>query len=643
MIGLGVALALIVLATLLWQRFGPTRVVLVNYPDFQAARIAREAQGPWVRVQRVDTQQLQKAEGAGLVLVFGRGLALDQDERAALRRLAADTPLLMEASTDPAMDLTNLKGRHLDAVSTYLSQGGASNYASVLAYVRREMQGRLGGPQPEPPQTIPLDVLFHIGDQNIFPSVEAFEDYAAEAGLFQPEAPRVALLTSVPGPFNSNREHVDGLIQAMQERQWNVYPVAAFTGRLSLLQAINPDLVLYMPHGRLTLDQAAEAREWLKSRNIPLLTPLAVFQDEQEWRRDAQGFAGPLLTMSLALPELDGAVAPFVVAAQNTDAAGYQVFTPLPQRMQRFLDLAEGYLRLKSRPKAEQKLAIVYFKGPGMSALTAGDLEVGPSLYRLLQVLRAQGYTVEGLPATFDDFQDLLHSQGRVLAPYAAGEQAAFFAEADPARVSVPTYRTWCAQAGIQSNCEAVDAHYGSAPGQYLVSPEGEIGVARLQFGNVVLLPQPLAGIGEDTFQLVHGANAPPPHPYVASYLWARFGFGADALMHFGTHGSLEFTPGKQVALSSADWADALVGDLPHVYLYTMSNVGEAIIAKRRTYATIVSHLTPPLREAGLRSELGALAQSLQALQSADEVLASEYRQQARKLAVSTGLASDLD
>ena len=115
-------------------------------------------------------------------------------------------------------------------------------------------------------------------------------------------------------------------------------------------------------------------------------------------------------------------------------------------------------------------------------------------------------------------------------------------------------------------------------------------------------MPQNAAGSGDNAFKVVHGTNAAPPHTYIASYLWTQFGFKADALIHFGTHGSLEFTPRKQVALCSNDWSDRLVGALPHFYIYSIGNVGEGMIAKRRSYAGLQSYLTPPFMESSVRA-----------------------------------------
>lgn len=146
----------------------------------------------------------------------------------------------------------------------------------------------------------------------------------------------------------------------------------------------------------------------------------------------------------------------------------------------------------------------------------------------------------------------------------------------------------------------------------------GKLALGMLRFGNIVLMPQSISGEGEDTDKVVHGVKMAPPHPYIATYLWIRHKFDADALIHFGTHGSLEFTPWKQVALSSYDWPDVLIGEMPHYYLYMMNDMGEAQIAKRRSYAALISHLTAPfmyadgygtIRELDRKIEMRALVE----------------------------------
>ncbi len=160
-------------------------------------------------------------------------------------------------------------------------------------------------------------------------------------------------------------------------------------------------------------------------------------------------------------------------------------------------------------------------------------------------------------------------------------------------------YERWAKQTLRPEKYAEVVNHYGAAPGQLLVRGDS-IAVAGIRFGNVMLLPQPRPALGEDEHRLVHNCQVPPPHSYIAPYLFAQHAFRADVLVHFGTHGTLEITPGKNMALSDADWSDRLVGSLPHVYLYTTANIGESVIAKRRTSATLITYLTPPFVDNGL-------------------------------------------
>lgn len=625
----------------LW--LAPTRVALINYPDFQAARIVQARSSWFVQVDALGTGDLDRIRHYDLALLFGRGLALSDQQTQQLRAAAARTRLYVDGATNPQLDYTNLVGEELDTVSGYLRNGGPYNYAQLLRYARATLDGKpLFSHPAEPPKELSKDVFFGLDDDAIFPDFAAFRAWQRQQPGWQPGRPRLALLTSVPGPFNANRDHVDATIRAFEAAGFDVVPISAIQKRLAFLQQVDPVAVVYMPHGRLTLGQADEARQWLAQRNIPVFAPLTIFDEEAKWLADQRSFDGGLLTMSVTLPELDGAIAPVAVAAQSRDANGFKVFRALPQRLARYAQRVRRTVALRGPTNADKKLAIYYYKGPGQSALTAGDLEVVPSLYAFLKHLKAQGYRVDGLPDTLEAFGQLLQRRGPNIGPYAKGDFATFAKTANPATVSAEQLRLWCGQTLAQALCDQVNKQFGPAPGEYLRIGDG-VAVARVPLGNVVLLPQPLPGIGEDTFKLVHGTQLAPPWPYVASYLWTRNVFEADAVMHFGTHGSLEFTPHKQVGLSDLDWPDALIGDMPHTYLYTMGNVGEAIIAKRRSYANIVSHLTPPFQEGGAQSAHKHLADRLQAWDAATSLaLKAEYAKDVQRESVALGLHRDL-
>ena len=630
------------------RNIAPTRIAFVNYPEFSLARIEKSSSSALIQIDNLPLTELRKARQYPAVFVFSRGLQLSPEQFQELQNAGfAGTAIFMEGATNPNQDVTNLKGGDLDAISSYLRFGGNRNYRSMLTYVRRMIdRKKYFAAVPEAPFEIPPDAFFHLEEEAIFRDYDGFMEHIRTNRLFKPNAPTVALLTSVPGPFNANREHVDTFIRELTSRDINVVPIAAATRRLEFLKEVKPDLVIMMPHGRLTLGQGAEAEEWMQAQNIPMLVPVSVFQEYDKWLKDKQGFSGALVSMSIALPEIDGGVVPYAVIAQYRNQEGLLEFRAIPDRMMKFCDGVRQWLKLKKMANREKRVAIYYFKGPGNNALTASNLEIIPSLYNMLRRMRSEGYQVENLPANEKDFQDLLMKRGPVLGPYAKGAFDDFVRSGLPELVKVPDYLSWVEKNLPKESYDAVVEKYGPAPGEYMgLTRDGQdyIAVTRVEFGNIVLLPQPLPAVGGNAFQLVHGAKVAPAHPYIASYLWTRNAFKADAIIHFGTHGSLEFTPGKQMAQSEYDWADALIGTTPHFYIYTISNVGEAIIAKRRSYTTTLSHLTPAFTESELYGDLKQLQDKFQAYQNASGEIRREYGRSIITLAEKTGITKDLN
>ncbi|RAJ80190.1 CobN/magnesium chelatase [Chitinophaga dinghuensis] len=624
------------------QHIAATRIALINYPSFTVARMQKANDSRWVKLQSVAISDLSSVSGYDVALVFGRGLHLTALQSEQMRKAGRKgLRIFEEAAADPQGDLTNLSDSQRTLVTAYMRNGGNANYRNLLHYARISLDGKKYAALPAAsPVNIASDVLFHVNEEIYFSEVAAYESWLQSNHLFKMDAPRIALVTSVPGPFNANRDHLDSIITVFQRRGWNVYPMAGNKRRLEFLQAIHPDIVVEMPHGRLAPGNSPAVVAWLNQQNIPVLSPISVFMNYDQWKANPQGMNGGLLTMSIVSPELDGAVAPYAIVAQYKDENGYDIFRAIPERLDRFTDLISRWLSLKNKPNRDKKIAIYYFKGPGLSSLVAGNLEVAPSLYNTLLHLQQKGYTVENLPKDAAALNQLIQKSGSILNPYAAGNLQKFFKEGSPAWINVSTYEKWAKSDLEAASWKSVLEKYGQAPGSYMQETRGDtafLAVARLSFGNVVLLPQPLPAIGENTFKIVHGAKVAPPHPYIASYLWTRHVFQPDAIIHFGTHGSLEFTPGKQVALGNEDWSDALIGTIPHFYVYTMSNVGEAIIAKRRSYATILSHLTPPFMHAGGSTEVSRLEEELHRWDALEEgalktAYANTISQSARKL-----------
>jgi cobaltochelatase CobN len=607
-----------------WSRHvAPTRIALVNFRDFQYAEMLDANDSRWVVLDRIGLDALAATDlrRYDAIYFFGRGMNLSGPQQAAVRRaITAGTHVYVTGATNAASDVTSLDGDRLERVGAYFENGGRKNLAALFRYTRKVLDGKtLFSGEAAEPQVIPLDALFHLGDDRFFTTVNEYQAFYEKSAKFKPGRPKVCLLTSIYGPRNPNLGSMDELIRQLEAKGLNVYPVAGLQKRLDYLREIAPDLVVTIPHGRLAPGRAEEAIRYLDEQGVPLLCPIGVLENYDEWMNSQKGMQGGLMSQTIVMPELDGGSEPYAISALYPDARGLAAPKAIPDRVETFVSRVERWLALRTKPNAEKKLAIIYYKGPGQNAMVAAALEVAPSLLNLLRRLKAEGYETGPLPESLDDFQKRINREGPVLGAYALGAFDAFLKNGDPAMVAANDYLKWARQAIAPDAYAAVEKQYGPAPGRFLsVERQGQafLALPRVQFGNIVLLPQLLPALGDDTSKLVHGAKVAPPHPYLATYLWARYGFQADALVHFGTHGSLEFTPWKQNSLSGNDWPDILVGDLPHFYLYIINNIGEAIIAKRRSYATLVSHLTPPFVESDLYGPLKELQQAVGTYQS---------------------------
>ncbi len=576
--------------------FGVTRVAFVNFQTISMGSIAKANDNPMVKVYEVGTDELGELTGYDMVFVNGMGLGIVAGQRAQIQRAARrGVPVYTTMATNPANNICSTDSLHVAKLAAYLGGGGRRNYRNMLNYIRQEIDGKIGHtPDVEEPVERASDILYHAGVQSPeeeaeFLTVADYEKFLRDNGLYKKGARRIAV--------TGQMADATGLIAALEKAGYNVYPVSSLRKVMDFLEEIHPDAVINMAHGRM----GDRMVKFLKERNILLFSPLTVNSLVEEWEADPMGMSGGFLSQSVVTPEIDGALRTYALFAQYKDKEGLRHSFAVPERLETFVKNVDNYLNLKDKPNSEKRVAIYYYKGPGQNAMTAGGMEVAPSLYNLLRRMKAEGYRVEGLPAGHKELEQMIMAQGAVFGTYAEGAFDEFMRSGHPELITKEQYEAWVKASLRPEKYAEVVAANGEFPGSYMTTPDGRLGVARLQFGNVVLMPQNAAGAGDNSFQVVHGTDMAPPHTYIASYLWMQHGFKADALIHFGTHGSLEFTPKKQVALCSNDWADRLVGAVPHFYIYSIGNVGEGMIAKRRSYAGLQSYLTPPFLESSVR------------------------------------------
>lgn len=643
-----IAIVVIVSGWLAWNKLASTtKIALVNFQQFQTTSIVKANTDNFVRYEEVSTDDLDKLKNYDFVLGFGMGLSISAEQREIIQS-AADkgTPIYIFAATNPENNICNLDSIQKEDISSYIGNGNKRNYQNLARYIRQNIDKKTFFVAPaDSAVESASNVLYHLDENVSFETVPEYEQYLKQNNFYKEGAPKVAIVGGLNDPFSGNRENIDSMIVSFQNSGLNVYPVSSMMRRMDFLKQIQPNAVVYYAHGRLAMGQADAAVEWLKEKNIPIFSPLTILQTKEDWMEDPMGMFGGFMSQSVVMPELDGAIYPYVVNAQVVDKDGLYLFKAIPDRLKSFTQIINNFILLQTKNNADKKVAIYYFKGAGQETLTAQGLETVPSLYNLLKRLKSEGYKVDNLPATEQEFEKLLMTQGAVLSTYAEGAFDDYLKNGKPALIEKSEYKSWIGQSLSKETYADVVNTYGEAPGAYMsIRRDGKdfLAIARIELGNIALLPQPMAGLGGDAFAIVHGAKSAPPHTYIGAYLWSQYAFKADAMLHFGTHGSLEFTPQKQVALSSNDWPDRLVGTVPHFYYYTIGNIGESMMAKRRSYATTISYLTPPFMESETRSQFKALQDKIRDYYKTDEEAQSKVSLAVKKIAIEMGLHREL-
>jgi magnesium chelatase subunit H len=481
------------------------------------------------------------------------------------------------------------------------------------------------------------------GTKNQKPRTGELRTGNCELGAGNCELGTVGLLTLRAIALGGNTAHLDALVRALEARglEARMAYAAGLDGRPAVETfflegrkheaASKIDLLVNTTGFALVGGPAAtrpdQAEATLRQLDVPAidLIPL-VFQNVDTWRADERGLSPMQLALNVAMPELDGTIDPLVYGGPP---AGGEVLEPLPEQIELAAERIACRVTLHRTPAAETRLAIVLFNFPPNlgNAGTAAYLNVFASVYRLLGALHQAGYTVE-LPASADELRRMV-SEGNALLHGADGNVADFF--------PVEEYRE------LFPHYSDIEPYWGAAPGELLTDGR-RFQILGRRFGNIFVGLQPSFGYERDPLRLLMARDAAPHHGFAAFYTWLRTQFQAHAVLHFGTHGALEFMPGKQAGLSAACWPNRLLGGLPNSYYYCVNNPSEGSIARRRSAATLVSYLVPPVQHAGLYKGLRALKDSIEQYHArpSEELLADIYLQ-AERLGMQNGTEAGAD
>ncbi|MEM9731901.1 MAG: magnesium chelatase subunit H [Pseudomonadota bacterium] len=409
--------------------------------------------------------------------------------------------------------------------------------------------------------------------------------------------------------------HYDGVIRAFNKAGFHVIPcfangldnrpaMDAYLDRATTGHAVDAlvSLTGFSLVGGPAYSDAAAAADALGKLDVPYVAAhVTEFQTLESWEASDQGLMPIESTIMVAIPELDGAIASQLFggrseAGEGTAASERQMHAH-DERVARLVSRVEKMIALRKAKRAERRVAITLFNFPPNAGNTgtAAFLSVFESLHATLHRLAAEGYDVGQIPETVDDLRDAV-LKGNA-ADHGTTSNVHHLIPVDDHVAREP-------------HLTEIETAWGPAPGRDLTNGSHLLVLGK-RFGNVLVAVQPGFGYEGDPMRLLFEKGFAPTHAFSAFYRYLREDFAAHAVLHFGTHGALEFMPGKQVGMGAACWPDRLIGDLPNYYLYAANNPSEGTIAKRRSAATLVSYLTPPLTQAGLYKGLSELKASL--------------------------------
>lgn len=502
----------------------------------------------------------------------------------------------------------------------YWQQANERNIENMIYLVGREYLGCKDLPRAKTPVTI--DGLLLMEPDSL--SVYETRDDLWRAHPRDANRPTIGLL------YNSNTYPVDThpataqVLERLRAR-FSVLPIAARRVEAEDLERFR---ALVCPQGRAEIDllvnllafrlgqgpMGGDARstvEFLETLDVPVLHPFFLSKrTREEWRADAGGVRTGEFLLHFFLPELDGSIEMMPVGAVSTAGEGFADIAPIDERVDKVMRRAEKWVALRHKPNRAKKVAILFYDYPPGegNAGNSAFLDTFASLAALLDRLAREGYRVT--PMSADELRQAFIREGRLNAPDWRRDRT----DRQEITVDGPAYRQLTAGwAGLEQTV----AQWGDYPGQ-VMSREGRLLVPGILNGNIFLGVQPARGGIERARDRTsyHDKALAPHHQYVAFYRWLADELGVDVCIHVGTHGTLEFLPGKEKAMSGDCAPDYLVGDVPHLYLYYLGNPSEAMIAKRRAHAVMVSHLPPPFVPGGLYGEMETL-----------EALLAEYRE----------------
>ncbi|MSQ06309.1 MAG: cobaltochelatase subunit CobN [Dehalococcoidia bacterium] len=527
----------------------------------------------------------------------------------------------------------------VETVFGYLLRGGVQNLQNLFLFLSDTYLGSSYG--HEAPAPVPWEGIYHPD----FSVAETLDPDAFIARKFRPGRPAVGLLFYRAHWMSGNLGFIDALVRRLEELGANVLPVFSYSlkhspedeeaeGEAKASRALTqymagPDgsprvhcivNTMGLAMSELSREGPTIASGWsvdyLDQLNVPMIQGIVSTGSRQQWLDSTLGL-GPIDTaMNVALPEFDGRIisVPFTFKEQSASEDGnghrpvsarLQRYVPQPDRVDYLCRLALKWAALALKPNSQKRIAIILSNYPTKDARigNAVGLDTPASAIRILHALKDAGYRVTGIPESGDDLVHQIIQRCSNNVDTLTEEQLKLAA----GHIGARQYQGWFQKFAPSVRAQMQEA-WGDPPGQVYRTGD-QVAVAGLDFGNVFVGLQPPRGFGEHPIAIYHSPDLAPTHHYIGYYRWLRDVFKADAMIHIGKHGTLEWLPGKGIGLSNACYPEVALDDVPLFYPFIINNPGEGTQAKRRAHATIVDHLIPPMTTADSYGEIQRLEQ----------------------------------
>lgn len=519
----------------------------------------------------------------------------------------------MSTAGNNADRVHGFSSEEIKKIRDYILFSGSSNYQNLLLWLQHKT-GR-DTCACKPPQALAWQGLYH-------PSAREPAGVLSTAGYVAafcpPNQPLVGILFSRESWIWQDTAYIDALISALADRGLAALPVFGLWEDNQELAAAGiskaVEKFLYRQQQvvvsavintfKVSLTKSRQNQTgFLANLNVPVIQAYNLLRSQTAWQAGFVGLGPVELSVNVVQPEFDGVIHGGVVSSKEAGSYGEARYLPVPERVTALACKVEKWAKLRQKGNARKKVAIIFHNYPPTNANigNAQGLDSPASAARLLQAMAANGYRVDTLPASGGELMEDLVAGVTNDRRFLTDEQIQRVA----GKVSQDDYKTWFTGLADTTRDELI-REWGLPPGDVFVAGDSLLVPGQIN-GNILLTVQPPRGFGEDAGKILHSPTCPPPHHYFAFYAWIRDVWQADAVIHVGTHGSLEWLPGKNAGLASTCYPELALQSLPNIYPYYVTIVGEGIQAKRRGAACLIGHLCPPVSQAGMYEELAEL------------------------------------